>query len=195
MQGQKDEKDLENQNQEINNPSELDDSQAPGDHGEAEINVDHARHLIEMQAKIDELQDKLLRQIAETENVRTRLTRSIDETREYAIFNFCKDLVSVMDNLTRALSHVPSDMSDEVKNMIIGVEMTQKELASIFTKNGIEAIEPGANDKFDYNLHHAISQVAKNDQEPGTIVSTMQPGYKIKTRLIRPAAVSVAEKN
>jgi molecular chaperone GrpE len=152
-----------------------------------------AESLLDMQSKIDDLQDKLLRQMAETENMRTRFTRMVDETKDYAIFSFCKDLVQVMDNLTRALEHVPQEMSDDIKNTIIGVEMTQKELASIFTKHGIEIIEPQVNDKFDYNLHHAIAQVSVKEQVPGTVVNTMQPGYKIKSRLIRPAAVSVAQ--
>lgn len=146
----------------------------------------------ELKKQIEELKDKLLRQLAETENLRTRSARLIEEAKDYAIFSFCKDMVSVMDNLTRALEHVPSDISNEVKNVIEGIVMTKKELASVFQKHSLEVVDPVPGEKFDYNSHHAIAQITTDEYEADNIVNTMQVGYKIKNRLIRPAAVSVS---
>ena len=150
--------------------------------------------LKEMQDKIDQLQDRLLRQLAENENMRVRNTKLIEEAREYDIFGFCKDLVAVMDNLSRALEHLPDNPDDNTKNIIEGIGMTQKELENAFKKHSLELIEPQSGDKFDYHYHHAISQIMTDQQEAGTIVHTMQAGYKIKDRLIRPASVAVAKK-
>ncbi len=149
--------------------------------------------VLSLKEQNEDMQDKLLRQMAESENIRTRSQKSLTEAREYAIFAFAKDLVSVMDNLSMALAHLPEEMDDKTKNVIEGVKMTKSELASVFFKNALEIIEPKTGDKFDYNLHHAISQVESADHAAGQIVGSMQAGYKIKDRLIRPASVAVAK--
>jgi molecular chaperone GrpE len=159
-----------------------------------EPRIDYAAEINGLQEKIDQLQDKLLRQLAETENTRTRSAKLIEEEKDYAIFGFARDLVPVMDNLSRTLEHLPQHLDAETKNIVEGIKMTQKELADAFKKHALELIQPNLGDKFDYHSHHAISQILTEDQEPGTIVTTMQVGYKIKDRLIRPAAVSVAKK-
>lgn len=146
-----------------------------------------------LSAKIDVLQDKLLRQMAESENIRVRSAKLVNEAREYAIFGFSKDLIPVIDNLTRALEHLPEEIDNDVKNIIDGIKMTKNELESAFKKHALESILPQAGDKFDYHVHHAISQLVTDAYKPGMIVDTMQPGYKIKERLIRPAAVIVAK--
>ena len=156
---------------------------------------DESNAVVDLTEQVEILQDKLLRQLAESENIRTRGTMLADEAREYAVLGFAKDLVPVMDNLSRALEHLPENLSEDVKNMVAGIEMTKSELASVFKKHGLESIEPQSGDKFDYNLHHAISQVATDEYKAGSVVNTMQSGYKIKSRLIRPAAVTVAKKD
>ncbi|PCJ29571.1 MAG: nucleotide exchange factor GrpE [Rickettsiales bacterium] len=156
-------------------------------------NQPDARTREELLAEIDSLKDKVLRGLAESENIRTRAAKSSQEAREYAIFSFAKDLVPVIDNLSRALEHLPENLSDDTKNIVEGVKMTKQELESAFKKHSLDSISPHSGDKFDYNLHHAISQIVTEDQEEGTIVNTMQMGYKIKNRLIRPAAVVVAK--
>lgn len=145
--------------------------------------------------QIADLQDKLLRANAENENMRRRYEKQIDETREYSVSGLCRDLISVMDNLSRALEYKPSDVNVGMQNVVAGVEMTKTELASIFTKYGIEEILPVAGGKFDYNTHHAIAQVVDDTHPQGTVLELMQVGYKIKDRLLRPAAVSVTKKS
>ena len=143
--------------------------------------------------QVEVLQDKLLRQLAESENIRTRSAKLIEEAREYAIFEFTKDLIPVIDNLQRALEHLPKDLDPEAQNVVKGVKMTKEQLEAAFKKHHLESITPQSGDKFDYNIHHAISQVMTEEFSPGSIVNTMQAGYKIKDRLIRPAAVAVAK--
>jgi molecular chaperone GrpE len=159
-----------------------------------ETKIDYAAQIQVLEEKIDQFQDKLLRQLAETENIRTRSAKRIEEEKDYAIFGFSRDLVPVMDNLSRTLEHLPQHLDADTKNIVEGIKMTKKELAHAFKKHALELIQPHLGDKFDYHSHHAISQIMTDDQEPGTIVTTMQVGYRIKDRLIRPAAVSVAKK-
>lgn len=147
-----------------------------------------------MQEQIEGLQDKLLRSMAECENVRARTTKLVEEAKEFSITGFAKDLVPVVDNLSRALSHVPDELDENTKMVIEGVAMTKNEFENVFKKHGLVCIEPEQGEKFDYNLHNAISQIVTEEFEPGTIVNTMQAGYKIKGRLLRPASVTVAKK-
>lgn len=161
---------------------------------EDQSDEDSTQIIESMQEQIESLQDKLLRSMAECENVRSRSTKMTEEAKEYAITSFAKDLVPVMDNLSMALQHVPEDMSEPVKIIIDGVRMTSNEFENVFKKHGLERISPLPGDKFDYNTHNAISQIVTEDFAEGSIVNTMQVGYKIKDRLLRPAAVTVAKK-
>lgn len=146
-----------------------------------------------LEIDINELKDKLLRSTAEIENTRKRYEKMIQEARDYSITSFANDLIGVMDNLYRALDHKPVENdSPEVKNFITGVDMISNELKNSFAKYGIVRILPQVGDKFDYNLHQAVSQIPTNDFEPGMIVSVMQAGYQIKDRLLRPAMVTVS---
>jgi molecular chaperone GrpE len=149
--------------------------------------------LSELHTQVQALQDKLLRSMAETENVRARLNKNVEEAREYSIIHFAKDLIPVIDNLTRAIEHAPKIPEGEISSLLEGIKMTQKELENAFVKHGLESIEPQEGEKFDYNAHHAIAQVVTDKQKEGTIVGTMQIGYRIKERLIRPASVTVAK--
>jgi molecular chaperone GrpE len=147
-----------------------------------------------LKLQIVDLQDKLLRSNAENENMRRRYEKQIDETRDYSIANLCRDLISVMDNLSRALAHKPKDLDEHMQNFISGVEMTKTELGGVFAKYGIEEIAPGVGEKFDYNSHHAIAKIVSDEHPESTVLQLMQTGYRIKDRLLRAAAVSVAKK-
>lgn len=183
---------LNNEEQIDNQPdNQPDDERA--DQLDSQIVHEPLTEIANLKSQIEILQDKLLRTIAESENTRKRLEKTILETRDYAIFSFAKDLLTVIDNLARALDHKPQNVSAEVGNIITGVEMTKTELVNILKKHGLEPIEPIAGDKFDYNIHHAISQIESNEQPQDSIITVMQLGYKIKDRLLRPAAVQVAK--
>lgn len=160
---------------------------------EEQSSEDHNEKIEALEEEKKELQDKLLRQAAETENVRNRNIKLVQEARDYAVFNFAKDMIMVRDNLQRALEHIPDDLDDKAKNIIEGVKMTSDSLGEALKKNSIDAIEPKAGDKFDYNLHCAISQQNSEEFGSGSIISVMQCGYKIKDRLIRAASVVVAK--
>ncbi|WP_341757098.1 MULTISPECIES: nucleotide exchange factor GrpE [unclassified Candidatus Tisiphia] len=155
---------------------------------------DRLEEIVSLKSQIETLQDKLLRTIAESDNNRKRLEKSIEEAKNYAIFSFAKDLLSVNDNLARALEHKPQNMAGDISSIITGVEMTKGELTSILQKHGLESIEPSLGEKFDYNIHHAISQIVSDEHEQDSIMAVMQSGYKIKDRLLRPAIVQVSKK-
>jgi molecular chaperone GrpE len=147
-----------------------------------------------LQNKIALLEDQLLRTAAESENVRRRYDRMLEESKDYSITNFAKDLLGVMDNLCRALECKIQENNESLSNIIAGVDMTKRELESIFKKYGLESIAPLPGEKFDYNLHHAVSQIVTDEYNHDNIIGTMQAGYKIKDRLLRPAMVTVAKK-
>ncbi len=145
--------------------------------------------------EVDKLKNQLLRTLAEFENFRKRTDREREETAKYAIANFSRDLLSVADNLRRAIESIPEDHDKQkelVKTLIEGVEITENELLSAFKKHGIEKIEP-LDKPFDHHFHQAMFEVENPDVTPGTIVHVMQPGYQINGRLLRPALVGVAK--
>lgn len=143
---------------------------------------------------IAELKDKLLRALAENENVRRRAERQQGEARLYAVTGFARDVLSISDNLHRALAAVPDAAreNDEVEAFVSGVEMTERELLSALERHGISKFNPEG-DKFDHNLHQAVFEVEDTDAPAGTVVQVVQPGYMIKERLLRPAMVGVAK--
>jgi len=138
-------------------------------------------------------QDVLYAQ-AETQNVRRRMEREAQDARAYAATGFARDVLSVSDNLSRALEAIPSEMreSDAMKPLVIGLEATGRELDSVFAKNGITRIA-AMGMPLDPNQHQAMVEIPSADLEPGIIVAEMQAGYMIKDRLLRPALVGVAK--
>lgn len=151
--------------------------------------------IAELEADLATVNDRMLRLVAETDNIRKRGAREREDMLRYAASGLAKDLLNVADNLYRALSAVPEGMreGDEgVKNFVIGVEMTEKELLAAFEKHGIKQILP-IGDKFDYEKHQAMFELENTDQPPGTVVEMMQPGYIMHERLLRPAMVGVAK--
>ena len=162
---------------------------------EGEVNENEpSKSLDELEAKISELKDQLLRTVADSENLRKRLEREKEQTRKFGIANFAKDLLSIADNLGRALDAAPNkeDIEDlAIENFVLGVQMTEQELQKAFDNNNIRKIDP-LGEKFDYNFHQAMFEVEETDQEPGIVVQVLQPGYAIDDRILRPAMVGVA---
>lgn len=132
---------------------------------------------------------------AETQNVRRRLEREKDEARAYAATGFARDILSVADNLSRAIDAIPQSLreDDSMKGLVIGLEATQRELEKVFAGNGITRIA-AVGLPLDPNQHQAMIEVPSADHEPGTVVSEMQSGWMIKDRLLRAAMVAVAKK-
>jgi molecular chaperone GrpE len=131
---------------------------------------------------------------AETQNVRRRLEREKDEARAYAATGFARDILSVADNLARAVQAIPESLraDDSMKGLVIGLEATQRELEKVFASHGITRIA-AVGLPLDPNQHQAMLEVPSNDHEPGTVVSEMASGWMIKDRLLRAAMVAVAK--
>ena len=140
--------------------------------------------------------DRLLRTLAEMENLRRRTEREVADARQYAVANFARDLLAVADNMQRALDTLSADFRDQadpvVKSHIEGVELTERELVKVMEKHGIRRFDPQGQ-KFDPNLHQAMMQVPDPSVPDGTVVQVMQPGYMIAERVLRPALVGVAK--
>lgn len=144
-------------------------------------------------AEIAALKDRLLRTLAEMENLRKRSEREREDAAKYAISSFARDLLGVADNLHRALANLPeSARNDEnVKVFADGMELIERELQKSFEKAGIRRIEP-LGEKFDHNFHEAMFEVPTPDQPSGMVVQVVQPGYTIHDRLLRAARVGVS---
>jgi molecular chaperone GrpE len=143
-----------------------------------------------------ELKDRLLRTLADMENLRRRTEREVADSRQYAIANFARDLLGVADNMERALGTLSADFRDQadpvIKSHIEGVEITERELIKVMEKHGIRKFDPQGQ-KFDPNLHQAMMQVPDPSVPDGTVVQVMQPGYMIADRVLRPALVGVSK--
>ncbi|MCH7806593.1 MAG: nucleotide exchange factor GrpE [Proteobacteria bacterium] len=144
--------------------------------------------------EIKALNDRVLRALAEVENTRRRAQREIEDTRAYSITLFAREMLTVQDNLRRALAHLPENMknNEAFKGFVDGVEVTERELLNIFDRHGIRKISPKG-EAFDHNLHQAMFEVETGDVAPGTIVQVVQDGYVLKDRLLRPAMVGIAK--
>ena len=143
-----------------------------------------------------EFKDRLLRTLADMENLRRRTEREVTDARQYAIANFARDLLGVADNMERALGTLSADFRDQadpvIKSHIEGVEITERELIKVMEKHGIRKFDPQGQ-KFDPNLHQAMMQVPDPSVPDGTVVQVMQPGYMIADRVLRPALVGVSK--
>ncbi len=150
----------------------------------------------ELQTKNDELKDQLMRTLAESENLRKRTIKDVDQAKKYSHISFVRDLVSSVDNFKRALDSLPEDKADlpePIKNLIIGLEIVEKEINSTFEKHNLKQISP-LGEKFDYNFHQAMFEVPTNDTDPGTVIEVSQIGYLLYDRLVRPAMVGISKK-
>jgi molecular chaperone GrpE len=150
--------------------------------------------LAAVETELAETKDRLLRALAETENVRRRLQRERDDASKYAVGGFAKDLLSTVDNLRRALDAMPeSEVKDSrTQGLRDGVAATERELLGALERHGLKRIDPQG-ERFDHNFHQAIFEAERPDLPAGTIVEVLQPGYLLHDRLLRPAMVGVAK--
>ena len=153
--------------------------------------------LQELEKEAEQMRDKFMRTYAEMENVKKRAQQEIEKNAKIAIADFALALLPVADNLERALSQeIPAELQDSsfIKNLLAGVQMTQKQLSDAFSKNGVLAIE-SVGKPFDPNTQKAIQQIVDNDKEDGTVVQEWQKGYTIAgDRVLREAMVIVSKK-
>ena len=149
----------------------------------------------DLEPEEEELRNQLLRAMADNENLRKRTEREVAAAKKYGPYSFVRDLLASLDNLEKAISLIPEnkdEMDETLKNILIGVDMTGREVASVLERHGISKINPDG-EKFDYNLHQAMFEVPTNEVEPGTVVQVVQLGYLLHDRLIRPAMVGVSK--
>ena len=151
---------------------------------------------INLENQIKDLKDQLMRTLADSENLRKRTIKEVEHAKKYSHITFVRDLVSSVDNFQRALESVPDDnsqLSEPIKNLIIGLDIVEKEIITTFEKHNLKQIHP-LGEKFDYNFHQAMFEVPTNDTEPGIVVEVSQKGYLLHDRLVRPAMVGISKK-
>ena len=143
-----------------------------------------------------DLKDRTLRVMAEMENLRRRTEKELSDARQYAVSSFARDMLTVVDNLRRALDFLPEDdrrnADAGIASLIEGVEMTERELLNQLEKNGVKKLEPEGQ-KFDPNFHQAMFEVPNTDVPNNTVVQVVQAGYVIGGRVLRPAMVGVSK--
>ena len=170
-------------------PVDAEDNSLPAD---AAVGDDDIANLA---AERDELRDQLLRTLADNENLRRRTERELTAAKKYGALGFARDLMASVDNLDKAIDLIPEnkdELDETVKNILIGVEMTGREIASVLERHNISKISPDG-EKFDYNLHQAMFEVPSDDVEPGIVMQVVQSGYQLHDRLLRPAMVGVSK--
>jgi molecular chaperone GrpE len=157
--------------------------------------IDPAQESASLAKEVAELKDRVLRTLAEMENLRRRTEREVADSRTYAITGFARDLVGVADNIRRALDAVADSgavLEGPAKALADGVELTERELLKVLDKNGVKRFDPQGQ-KFDPNLHQAVFEVPDARVPSGSVVQVIQPGYMIGDRVLRPAMVGVSK--
>jgi len=147
------------------------------------------------EAEIADLKDKLLRSLADNENTIRRAKREREDTAKYAAANFARDMLTVADNLHRALDAAPESLSegdDQTKGFLEGIDLTSRELLSVLERHGIKKISP-VGEKFNHDRHEALFEVPTSDMEPGMVVQVIEDGFIIHDRLLRAAKVGVSK--
>ncbi len=185
-------KKLKNQNEncEVNKESkeQVSNSQNNGD--------DTQKMLEQLQKENSELKDRLLRALAEVENIRKRAEKEKEDTAKYAIAKFAKEMLGVADNLARALESISEEDRKNIKqleNIYVGVEATQKELMRAFDIGGIKKLEP-MDKAFDANFHEVMFEADMPEKPAGQVIEILEDGYTVNGRLLRPARVGVVKK-
>ena len=169
-----------------------------GDDGDDESEQGVAK-LAETVAKLNEeletARQEVLYARAETQNVRRRMEKDIADTRAYSATGFARDILSVSDNLSRAIDSIPEELREDAKfkGLVAGIEATQRELDRVFGQHGVTRVA-AMGLPLDPNVHQALMEIPSDEAEPGTVVQEMQAGYLIRDRLLRPALVGVAKK-
>ncbi|WP_069299017.1 nucleotide exchange factor GrpE [Neptunicoccus sediminis] len=146
----------------------------------------------QLQAEVAQLKDRLIRTLADTENLRKRAERDRRDAEQYGGQKLARDLLSVNDNMKRALETVTEEQREANKGLIEGIELTQRELLSAFANHKIVPVSPAVGDKFDPNIHQAMFEAPFPDVKAGHILQVMSEGFMIGDRLLRPAQVGVS---
>jgi molecular chaperone GrpE len=147
----------------------------------------------ELEAERTDLKERLLRTLAEMENLRRRTEREVQDGRTYAVTNFARDMLNVADNIRRALENVPAGATEgATKALVEGIELTERDLLKTLEKHGVKRLEPEGQ-KFDPNMHQAMFEVPSEDLPAGTVTQVIQTGYAIGERVLRPALVGVSK--
>ncbi len=181
-------------NPDATEPSALDEALA---HAEATLDGQGGDDLSTVDALIaerDQWKDRAMRAAADADNTRRRAETQMNDARAYAIQRFAKDLLGVADNLERALQAAPKDADSQAAGLITGLELTQKSLLQAFEANGLKRVAPGLGEAFDPHLHQAMIEQPSSEAPGGTVIQTMQAGYELFGRTVRPAMVVVAAK-
>jgi molecular chaperone GrpE len=165
---------------------------------EADTEISPEQEAMRLKIEAEDLREQLLRTLADLDNTRKRAERQVSDARVYAIERFAGDLLSVSDNLARALAALPDEdranLSDAGNNLLSGIEMTAKELETALGRHGVKQIDAAPGATFDPNQHQAVAQIP-SEQPSGTIASVFQPGWKIGDRTLRAAMVAVSAGN
>ncbi|HZS62918.1 MAG TPA: nucleotide exchange factor GrpE [Xanthobacteraceae bacterium] len=158
--------------------------------------ADPAQQSVAEPREVAELKDRVLRALAEMENLRRRTEREVADARLYGIASFARDVLGISDNMHRALEAARQELQGSaepgVKTLLEGVELIERELLKALERNGVRRFDPSG-EKFDPNLHQAMYEVQDDSLPAGTVAQVMQPGYMIGERVLRPALVAVAK--
>ncbi|MBT4203092.1 nucleotide exchange factor GrpE [Hyphomicrobiales bacterium] len=149
----------------------------------------------ELKVELDEANDRILRMAAEMENLRKRALKEKEDASKYSISKFSREIIIVSDNIERALNSIQGielPENEAISNLITGIEITSRELQQVFTRHGIERFDPSG-EKFDPVYHEAMFEIPDETAETGIVVQVLEPGYKIKDRILRPARVGVSK--
>lgn len=178
--------------EEIEGDPFLDDPEAEMAEEEITAEAAAADEATALRAEVADLKDRLLRALADTENTRKRADRDRRDAELYGATRFARDMLSINDNLDRALDNVTDALRDAAPGLIEGIELTRRELLNAFERNKIQKIEPKPGDRFDPKLHQAMFEAPVPGTKAGDIIQMMSPGFTIAERLLRPAQVGVS---
>lgn len=172
------------------------DGEAMSEAGPIEAPAESAGALEALEAEKNDLRDKLLRALADMENMRRRTERDVSDARSYAVTNFARDMLTVADNVRRALESLPASARDAAEGamtaLIDGIELTERDLLKTLERYGVKRLDP-VGQKFNPNFHQAMFELPNPDVPNGTVVQVVQSGYVIGDRVLRPALVGVAK--
>jgi molecular chaperone GrpE len=171
-------------------------AEAGSDFNEQDASHDGLSEPVDLEAELAGTQDKLLRALAEQENIRRLMQREREESVHYAASRLAQDLLETLDNLERALGSAPPDILEDssVAPLLAGIQATERNLLSTLERHGLQKIDP-LGERFDPHRHHAMLQRPDADAEEGTVLQVLQPGYTLHDRLLRPAMVEVASRS
>ena len=180
------EKDIENNNQDIQQSHVKDNVEVE----------DNQKRIAILEEQAQDLKDQMLRALAEGDNIRKRAIKEVADAQKYAVSGFANDLTNVLENLYLSTEHLNEEslQNEEIKKISEGIDITRKEFITVLEKNGVKRIAPKSGDKFDHNFHQALSQQCHEDYPNETILHVVQAGYVLSDRLLRPAMVVVSTK-